>query len=68
MTIKFITHVEDEVVIRPEMYTMEMLPNVQGTISYTGVKKDISVVRIRSRIRNRNNKHEAENDSAYALV
>lgn len=37
----FITQVEEETGIRSNQYTIEVLPNIQGTISYGAVKKEI---------------------------
>ncbi|WP_192797456.1 DUF5305 family protein [Psychrobacillus glaciei] len=39
----FITKVEDETGVRADKYTMEIVPNVQGTISYNGTVKDIQM-------------------------
>lgn len=39
----FITKVEDEIGVRSDKYTMEIVPNVQGTINFNGVEKDIQM-------------------------
>ncbi|WP_391207624.1 DUF5305 family protein [Psychrobacillus sp. L4] len=39
----FITKVEDEIGVRSDKYTMEVVPNVQGTISYNGTVKNIQM-------------------------
>lgn len=39
----FISQVEQETGITPDQYTLEVLPNIQGTIKYSGVEKPYRV-------------------------
>lgn len=39
----FITKVEEEIGIRPEKYTIEVIPNVQGAISFNGTEQDVQM-------------------------